>query len=202
MVLKAQVAESSVSGANLIPVLSLGIPGNTAAVFLILAAESIGGFNPGPAVFKFSSDLNPELVIAFGLFTTMILANLLNWTVGGVFMRSLGALVRIPKQYLLPVVLLLTLASLYVQETSMSAIWFAFGFGILGYFMMRFAISPLPFVIGFVLGGRIEDTARQAFSATGGDPWFLLKSPIAATFILCAIAVIFLSLRKPKAAKT
>lgn len=84
----------------------------------------------------------------------------------------------------------------------MSAIWFAFGFGILGYFMMRFAISPLPFVIGFVLGGRIEDTARQAFSATGGDPWFLLKSPIAATFILCAIAVIFLSLRKPKAAKT
>ncbi len=197
-----EAANSSVSGANLIPVLSLGIPGNTAAVFLILAAESIGGFNPGPAVFKFSSDLNPELVIAFGLFTTMILANLLNWTVGGVFMRSLGALVRIPKQYLLPVVLLLTLASLYVEETSISAIWFAFGFGILGYFMMRFAISPLPFVIGFILGGRIEDTARQAFSATGGDPLFLLKSPIAAAFILCAFAVIFLSLRKPKADKT
>ncbi len=194
-----EAANSSVSGANLIPVLSLGIPGNTAAVFLILAAESIGGFNPGPAVFKFTTDLNPELVIVFGLFTTMIFANLLNWTVGGVFMRSLGILIRIPKQYLLPVVFLLTLASLYVQETAMSAIWFAFGFGILGYFMRRFGISPLPFVIAFVLGSRLEDTARQAFSATGGDPFFLLKSPIAAAFILGALAVIFFSIRKPKA---
>ena len=49
-----EAANSAVSGANLIPVLSLGIPGNAAAVFLILAAESIGGFNPGPAVFRFS----------------------------------------------------------------------------------------------------------------------------------------------------
>ena len=195
-----EAANSSVSGANLIPVLSLGIPGNTAAVFLILAAESIGGFNPGPSVFRFTTDLNPELVIVFGLFTTMIFANLLNWTVGGVFMRSLGVLVRIPKQHLLPVVFLLTLASLYVQETAMSAVWFAFGFGVLGYFMRRFGISPLPFVIAFVLGSRLEDTARQAFSATGGDPLFLLKSPIAATFILLALAVIFFSLRTPKAA--
>ena len=43
-----EAANSAVSGANLIPVLSLGIPGNAAAVFLILAMESIGGFNPGP----------------------------------------------------------------------------------------------------------------------------------------------------------
>lgn len=127
----------------------------------------------------------------------MIVANLLNWTVGGMFMRWLGVLVRIPKQYLLPVVLLLTLASLYVQETKMSAIWFTFGFGILGYLMHRFAISPLPFVIAFVLGGRLEDTARQAFTATGGDPFFLLKSPIAAAFILGAVVVVLMSARRP-----
>ncbi len=194
-----EAANSSVSGANLIPVLSLGIPGNTAAVFLILAAESIGGFNPGPAVFKFSADLNPELVIAFGLFTTMIVANLLNWTIGGLLMRSLGVLIHIPKHYLLPVVLLLTLASLYAQETEMYVIWFAFGFGALGYLMRRFGMSLLPFVIAVVLGGRLEDTARQAFSATGGDPLFLLNSPIAAIFILGSIAIVYFSLRKPKA---
>ena len=50
-----EAANSSVSGANLIPVLSLGIPGNVGAVFLILAAESIGGFNPGPSVFRFTT---------------------------------------------------------------------------------------------------------------------------------------------------
>jgi len=90
-----EAANSSVSGANLIPVLSLGIPGNAAAVFLILAMESIGGFNPGPSVFKFTAEqVNTELVIAFGLFTAMVFANLLNWTIGGLFMRSMGIMIH------------------------------------------------------------------------------------------------------------
>jgi putative tricarboxylic transport membrane protein len=193
-----EAANSSVSGANLIPVLSLGIPGNTAAIFLILAADSIGGFNPGPSVFKFNpTELNTELVIAFGLFTTMVIANILNWTVGGHFMRMMGVMVRIPKQYLLPTVFLLTLVSLYVQETNLSVIGFATGFGVLGYLMRRLDINPLPFVVAFILAGRLEDTARQAFSATGGDPFFLLTSPIAASFIVLSIVVIAVSLRSP-----
>ena len=192
-----EAANSSVSGANLIPVLSLGIPGNAAAVFLILAADSIGGFNPGPSVFNFSAEINPELVIAFGLFTTMFVANALNWTIGGLFMRSMGVMVRIPKYILLPVVLLVTLTAVYVQETRMEALWFAFGFGLLGYFMRRWDMSPLPFVIAFILGGNLEETARQAFSATG-DPWFLVTQPIALLFMLLSVAVVVWSLRSTK----
>ena len=193
-----EAANSSVSGANLIPVLSLGIPGNAAAVFLILAAESIGGLNPGPSVFRFTQDsANPELVMVFGLFTCMAIANLFNWTIGGVFMRSMGFMIRIPKQLLLPAVLLLTLTAIYVQETRIEAIWFALGFGVLGYLMRLVGISPLPFVVAFILGRSLEDTARQAFAATGNDPWFLFNNPIALAFILLSVAVIFLSTRKP-----
>lgn len=191
-----EAANSSVSGANLIPVLSLGIPGNAAAVFLILAADSIGGFNPGPGVFRFTVDeINPELVIAFGLFTTMMLANLMNWTIGGVFMRAMGVMIRVPKHILLPIVLLLTLTAIYVQETSMSAIWFTVAFGVLGYLMRRVGMSPLPFVIAFILGGNLEATARQAFSATGGDPLFLVSSPIAAIFLLLTVVVVVFAAR-------
>ena len=187
-----EAANSAVSGSNLIPVLSLGIPGNAAAVFLILAAESIGGFNPGPSVFKFSTDVvNPELVIAFGLFTIMLFANLLNWTVGGVFMRAMGVMIRVPKQIILPVVLLLTLTAIYVQETNLLAIWFTIGFGILGYLFRRMDISPLPFVIAFILAGKLEESARQAFSSTGGDPWFLFSSNTSIVFLLLSVGVIF-----------
>lgn len=190
-VASTEAANSSVSGANLIPVLSLGIPGNAAAVFLILAAESIGGFNPGPAVFKFTAnEVNPELVIAFGLFTTMTIANILNWTIGGYFMRWMGVMIKVPKQYLLPIVLLVTLTAIYVQETNFGAVWFAIGFGIVGYLFRRLGISVLPFVIAFILAGNLENTARQAFSATGGDPWFLFKSPIALVFITLSFFVI------------
>lgn len=198
-----EAANSSVSGANLIPVLSLGIPGNAAAVFLILAADSIGGFNPGPSVFKFSTQVvNPELVIAFGLFTTMMLGNLFNWTIGGAFMRLAGAMIRIPKHMLLPIVLMLTLTAIYVEQTRMSAMWIAIGFGVVGYLMRRLGMSPLPFVIAFILGGNLEATARQAFAATGSDPWFLFTSPTAAVFMALAVVVIVRSVRKPKEARS
>ncbi|MDX5384625.1 MAG: tripartite tricarboxylate transporter permease [Rhodobacterales bacterium] len=193
-----EAANSAVSGANLIPVLSLGIPGNAAAVFLILAADSIGGFTPGPSVFRVPSEgINPELVVAFGLFTAMFVANGLNWTLGGLFMRSMGVMTRAPKHILLPIVLLLTLTAIYVQEPRMEAILFALGFGFLGFFMRKCGISPLPFVIAYILGSTLEQTARQAFAATGGDPFFLFSSPVAAIFMLGAVSVIVFTARKP-----
>lgn len=197
-----EAANSSVSGANLIPVLSLGIPGNAAAVFLILAMDSIGGFNPGPSVFRLGggigdSVMNPEMVMVFGIFTAMFLANALNWTIGGIFMRLVGVMARIPKNRLLPIILLLTLTAIYVQETSLFAIWITIFFGLLGYVMRRVGMSPLPFVIAFILAGNLEATARQAFAATGADPFFLLKSPIAFIFIALAIFVVAYNLRRP-----
>jgi len=198
-----EAANSAVSGANLNPVLSLGIPGNAAAVFLILAADSIGGFNPGPSVFKFTTDsVNPELVAAFGIFTAMAIANLFNWTVGGVFMRAMGFMIRIPKQILLPAVLLVTLTAIYVQETSFAAVWFAVGFGLLGYVMRRLDISVLPFVIAFILANDLEQTARQAYSATGNDPLFLFKSPLSLAFLALSVLVIARYSRDRKANAT
>lgn len=196
-VASTEASNSAVSGANLIPVLSLGIPGNAAAVFLILAAESIGGFNPGPSVFKFTTDtVNPELVVAFGLFTTMVIANVLNWTVGGVVMRSMGVMARVPKHILMPIVLLLTLTAIYVEETSIGALLYTTGFGLLGYLFRRLEISPLPFVIAFILAGKLEETARQAFASTGGDAWFLFSSVTSTVFMVLSVVVIIGFTRK------
>ncbi len=190
-----EAANSSVSGANLIPVLSLGIPGNVAAVFLILAADSIGGFNPGPQVFRFTVDqVNPELVIAFGLFTTMMLANLLNWTIGARFMRMVGVMVAIPKQLLMPAVLLLTLTAIYVEKPNFDVILFTLFFGLVGYLMRKLAVPTLPFVISFILASNLEEAVRQAFAASGADPWFLLSSPLSIVFlVLSVLVVIFFS---------
>ncbi len=193
-----EAANSSVSGANLIPTLSLGIPGNTAAVFLILAMDSIGGFNPGSSVFRTSAGLNPELVIVFGLFTSMIFANLLNWTIGGIFMRHIGILAQVKTHILLPIVLLLTMTAIYIQYTRLSAVLFLLFFGALGYLMRRLDISPLPFVVAFILGNQLEETARQAFAATGGDAFFLFTRPVAAVLMLLSIIVIVVMSRQRK----
>ncbi|MBT3915180.1 MAG: tripartite tricarboxylate transporter permease [Rhodospirillaceae bacterium] len=194
-----EAANSAVAGANLIPVLSLGIPGNVSAVFILLATETISGFNPGPAVFRLVPDqINQEMVYAFGLFTAMIFANGLNWTFGGVFMRWMGVMVKIPKQRLLPIVLLLTLTAIYVQQTSMFAVYVTLGFGLLGYVMRKLRISVLPFVIAFILANNLEEAMRQAFAVTGADPWFLFASPISITFIALAVVVVIFFARNQK----
>jgi len=195
-----EAANSSVSGANLIPVLSLGIPGNAAAVFLILAADSIGGFNPGPSVFRMTEGtINPELIVAFGIFTIMMLANIMNWIIGGKVMRAMGVMTGVPKHYLLPSILLLTLTAIYIQETRLAAVWFTLGFGVLGYLMRRTGISPLPFVIAFILGARLEETSRQAFSVTGSDPWFLFSSATSSVLMLLAVLILVITLRRSRA---
>ena len=194
-----EAANSAVAGANLIPVLSLGIPGNVSAVFILLATETISGFNPGPAVFRLVPDqINQEMVYAFGLFTTMIFANGLNWTFGGVFMRWMGVMVKIPKQRLLPIVLLLTLTAIYVQQTTMFAVYVTLGFGLLGYLMRKLRVSILPFVIAFILANNLEEAMRQAFAVTGADPWFLFASPISIVFIALAVIVVVFFARNQK----
>ena len=194
-----EAANSAVSGANLIPVMSLGIPGNFAAVFIILAVESVGDFTLGPQVFRFTeikviedygTIINKDLVVAFAMFSLMVLANIFNWTVGGMFLRSLGVLVRVPKSIMLPIVLLITLTAVYAQDGGFIAIWIVMFFGFIGYALKRLDISILPFVIGFLLSPRLEEYIRGGFSASGSDPWFLLKSPLALFFIAASLMIL------------
>ena len=199
-----EAANSAVSGANLIPVMSLGIPGNFAAVFIILAVESVGDFTLGPQVFRFTeikviedygTIINKDLVVAFAMFSLMVLANIFNWTVGGMFLRSLGVLVRVPKSIMLPIVLLITLTAVYAQDGGFIAIWVMMFFGFIGYALKRLDISILPFVIGFLLSPRLEEYIRGGFSASGSDPWFMLKSPLALVFIAASLLILALANR-------
>ncbi|MEZ5728671.1 MAG: hypothetical protein R3E48_12120 [Burkholderiaceae bacterium] len=85
--------------------------------------------------------------------------------------------------------LLLTLTAVYLQETRMAAIYFALGFGLLGYLMRRLDVPILPFVISFILAGSLEDKLRQAFAGSGADPWFLFRTPLSVAFLALAVLI-------------
>ncbi len=200
-----EAANSAVAGANLIPVMSLGIPGNFAAVFIILAVESVGEFTLGPSVFRFTeikvipdygTIINKDLVVAFAIFTMMVLANAFNWTIGGWIVRFLGILAYIPKSLMLPIVLLITLTAVYAQDGGFVAIWVVIVFGALGYLLRKLDVSILPFVIGFILAPRLEELVRGGYTASGGDAWFMLKSPLALVFLGLGVAIVVFAARR------
>ena len=192
-----EAANSAVSGSNLIPVLSLGIPGNAAAIFLILAMETIDGINPGPGVFIVPGDgLNDEMILAFGLFALMVIANLLNWTFGGYLMQMMAVMARIPKQLLMPSVLLLAMAAIYAEQANMLSLFWLMGFGLFGMFLRLVDMPILPFVIAAILARPLELTSRQAFSSLGGDPWFLFSSVTSSLLMAGCLVIIVYFIRR------
>ncbi|MGB7180571.1 MAG: tripartite tricarboxylate transporter permease [Burkholderiaceae bacterium] len=97
---------------------------------------------------------------------------------------------------MLPIVLLITLTAVYVQDGDIIAIWVVLTFGVIGYVLRRLDISILPFLIRFILTPQLEELIRNRYSASGSNPWFLLRSPLALFFLAGAVAVIVFSARR------
>ena len=105
-------------------------------------------------------------------------------------MQLMSIMARVPRQILMPTVLLVTITSVYAQETSLYALICLLGFGLFGLFMRLASIPILPFVIAYILGNILERTARQAFSSTGADPYFLFSRPTSILLMLSAVLII------------
>jgi putative tricarboxylic transport membrane protein len=185
----SEAANSAVVGANLIPLLTLGIPGNIAAALLV-SAFVIHGVQPGPLLFQDQGRL------IYGLFGAMLIANFANLAVGQVGMRMWAFAISAPNSVVYPASLLLCMTGSYVTAGGMFGIWIMLIFGVLGYVMRLLAISPIAFLIGYVLTPELESKVIQSVLITRGDPLVVLQHPIAlALLALSAVSLFYLAKR-------
>jgi putative tricarboxylic transport membrane protein len=189
----AEAANSATVGANLIPTLALGIPGNLSAAILI-SALIIHGLTPGPMIFQQHGE------VLYGLFGAMLVANLVNLLLGQVGLRFFAFMISLPNQYIHPIIVLLCFSGAYLTTQSMFAIGLMSAFAILGYIMRKLDFSIVAFIIAFILGPLFEDALRQTLVLFGDDPERLLTRPIAIFFlVLTAFSIWRLGFRpKPK----
>jgi putative tricarboxylic transport membrane protein len=176
----AESANSATVGANLIPTLTLGIPGNLSAAIL-LSALIIHGLTPGPLIFK------QHGVVLYGLFGAMLVANLANLFIGQVGLRLFAWVIGLPHQYILPVIVLLCFSGAYLIEQSLFAVSLMVGFGILGYVMRKLDFSVVAFIIAFIMGPLFEESLRQTLVLFGDSPGQLLTRPIAMFFVAVTV---------------
>lgn len=179
----AEAANSSVSGSNLIPLLTLGIPGNVAAAFLV-GALTIHGITPGPTLFQDQGRL------IYALFTTMVIANVSNLVFGRIGLQIFGQLAKVPSAIVYPVVLLLCLTGAWISGGEMFGCIFLVVFGIVGYVMRLLKIPVITFVIAFVLGRMWELPLIQMMELSGGHLIDIVSHPVAVVFALAGVAMI------------
>jgi len=187
----SESANSAVMGANLIPLLTLGIPGSVGAA-LIISAFMIHGIQPGPLLFEKQGQL------IYGLFGAMIIANVLNLIVGQIGMRFWIKVVSAPESIIFPTALLLCFVGVSLASGGIFGIAIMLIFAVLGYVMNAFGFSVVIFIIAFFLGPRLEESLSQTLALLNGDVTALMHYPIAFVLIVLAGVTLFMINRKSR----
>ncbi|MEM7047261.1 MAG: tripartite tricarboxylate transporter permease [Pseudomonadota bacterium] len=175
----AESANSSVVGANLIPLLTLGIPGSVSAA-LIISALMIHGVQPGPLLFESQGRL------IYGLFGAMIMANVLNLVLGQIGLRFWVKVVTAPESIIFSVALLLCFVGVSMATGGVFGIAIMLLFAVLGYVMTNFGYSVVIFLIAFFLGPRFEISISQSLALMNGDWMRIIEYPVALILLVLA----------------
>ncbi|MBP3730923.1 MAG: tripartite tricarboxylate transporter permease [Mailhella sp.] len=179
----SEAGNNAVNGPNLVPLLTLGIPGNLAAA-LILGGFMIKGLIPGP---QFMESNAPML---YALFIVLLLSNVYTAVIGGVFIHFARRLTGIPKAVLYSIVPVFCVIGSYASKGSMFDVSVMFIFGLLGYVLNKLKISMPTLIVAFFLGALLEHKIRQSLSIARGDWMIFVDRPISCAFLVMTLAVL------------
>ncbi len=171
-------------GGALIPMLTLGIPGD-AVTAVIIGALVIHGLNPGPTLMINTPEL--FFVVAGSVF----LANIFLLVFGFSGIKAFQMLVSVPRSYLLPAISLLTIIGAYAINNNVTDIFWTLGFGVIGFLLRINGVAVAPMVLGIILGPLLDQSFRAAMISSNNQyDVFLLgfvTSPI--SLVLTAIVL-------------
>lgn len=190
----SETANNATIGGAMVPLLTLGIPGDTTTAML-LGALTLHGLTPGPLLFQNQAD------IVYGIFAAMLICSVIMLFMEFFGLRVFVKLLSIPKYILLPCVFVLCVIGAYALKNNMSQVIACLIFGAIGFAFKKFEIPTTPFILGFILGPLAEVNYRRGMIRTQGNFVPFLTSPISAIFLAVAIFVLLTFALKPVFAK-
>lgn len=194
-----EAANNATTGAAMIPMLTLGIPGDDVTAVL-LGAFIIQGITPGPTIFQ------EHGFLVFGIYGGLLICDFLLYFIAKLGFPLWIRLAQLPKHIIFSAVTVFCFVGAYSFNQSMFDILTLIFFGIVGYFFRRYGFSAGAMIIGFILGPLWERAFDQAMVISGGSFIIFVERPIAAILLVFSllsgigIAISRIRLRKRKAA--
>ncbi len=188
-IVASETSNNAAIGGALVPLLSLGIPGDTVTAML-LGGLTIQGISPGPLMFTEHVD------IVYAIFLTMIIGSFAMLFIEFYGLRGFAALLKIPKYYLLPGIFLFCVIGSFGVSNRMFDVWTVLLFGAMGYGFHKVDIPGSPFILGFIIGPLMEINLRRGLMFSQGSYMPFLTEPISALFLAAALASILITVRK------
>jgi len=187
-------ANSSVAGADFMPLLTLGLPGSASAAIMI-SAFLIQGLQPGPLLFEQQGQL------VYGIFGAMIMANACNLVCGLFGLRLWSKLITAPESVVFSIALVLCVTGVYLATGGAFGVFVMILFAVLGVIMTVLRYPLVVFIIAFFLGPRFELSLGQTATILRGDVLSLVNHPVAVILLLMSLfSIYWLGVRKRQSA--
>jgi putative tricarboxylic transport membrane protein len=189
----AQCGENASTGGDVLPMITLGIPGD-AATAVLMGALTIHNLQPGPMLFQ----SHPEVV--HEIFAGMIAANVTFVVLGLLFARFFAQVINIDRKYLIPLIFICCMVGSYAINNVLYDLFTCVIFGFIGYIMIRYDYPVAPMVLAQILGGMMESNFRRALAMSRGDPMIFLTRPITVVILLLAAFTTVVAVRRQRQA--
>ncbi|MFA7190657.1 MAG: tripartite tricarboxylate transporter permease, partial [Sphaerochaetaceae bacterium] len=175
---------NGVTGGALIPMLTLGVPGDAVTAILI-GALTVKGLNPGPMLFT------NHKVLVYSIFIGMFLANTIMFLMGMSGIKLFSKVLKVPKAILTPVIFILCVIGSYAMNNNLFDVGVMLVFGIVGYFFTKVKIPTSPAILGLILGPMAEKNFRTALLKSGGNLDVFFNTVICWVFIALILFSLF-----------
>lgn len=166
------------SGA-LVPMMTLGVPGDATAAVLI-GALTLQGLQPGPQMFTQHMD------IVNRIFAGTLIANLMMLIFGLLLIRVFVKVIQIKPYVLSPVIFLLCILGAYALRNNLFDVKAMLIAAFIGYFFIRMKIPIAPIVLALILGPMLESNMRRSLILSKGSWSIFVTRPICILFLLLA----------------
>lgn len=182
-VFAAETANNAVTGGALIPLLTLGIPGDPITA-IMFGAFLVHGLIPGPDLFVKSR------TIVYAIFIGLIVANILHFFIARLGVQLFTRLLKMSRAYLFPIVMVICMAGAFTTNSNIFDVYIMVAFGLIGYLMKKFGFPIAPLMMGYVLGSLLETSLVQLLILGRGSLLPLITRPISLGFVLLTIGFV------------
>ncbi|MBA1272236.1 tripartite tricarboxylate transporter permease [Stutzerimonas azotifigens] len=182
-VVASETANNAGIGSAMIPLMTLGIPGD-ATTAILLGGFLIHGIQPGPMLFISQGPL------VYTIFAALLLASVMMLVLEFYGLRIFIKLLAVPKHILLPIILVLCVVGAFGLSSRLFDVWSIMLFGLIGYGFVKGGMPAAPFIIGFILGPMAETNLRRGLMLSDGNFSGFITNPISCAFLILAAASI------------
>lgn len=176
-----EAANNAVTGGAMVPLLTLGIPGDSVAA-IILGAFMIQGLQPGPLLFvDHASDV-------YMIFAGLFFINIMLLVLGLVGVRYFTKITSVPRPLLNTMILVLCIVGSFSINNNILDVFMMIISGFIGYFLIREKFGVAPIILGIILGPMLESNLRRALILSDGDYGVFVTRPIACGLLILTVA--------------